>query len=169
MLVKLLARDVAIVALTVLVWHLAADASARPGMRGDFAGVLAGLTIGLCGYLLHEWGHLLGALAARSSVRPARSLASGFLFSFDSRANTRRQFLALSLGGWAATALVLWFVYERLPSELFASRVARGVVTANVLLVVLIEVPLVAWALVTGRVPPVDNQPAPAPLPAGAD
>ena len=162
MLAKLLARDLAIVALTALVWHLAADASAVPGLRGDFAGVVAGLTIGVCGYLLHEWGHLLGALAAGSTVHPARSLASNFLFSFDSRASTRRQFLALSLGGWVATALALWFVYAQLPSDLFASRVARGVVVANVLLVVLIEVPLVAWSLVTGRVPPVDNQRAPA-------
>jgi hypothetical protein len=130
-------------------------------MRGDFAGVVAGVTIGVSGYLLHEWGHLLGALAAGSTVRPGRSLASGFLFSFDSRANTRRQFLALSFGGWLATALVLWFVYAQLPSDLFASRVARGVVAANVLLVVLLEIPLVVFSLVTGRVPPVDNQRAP--------
>jgi len=158
MFVKLLVRDVALIALTALVWHLGADASARPGIGGDFAGVLAGVTIGVCGYLLHEWGHLLGALATGSSVTPGRSLASGFLFSFDSRANDRRQFLALSLGGWIATALVLWFVYDGLPSELFATRVARGVVAANVLLVVLIEIPLVVFSLATGRVPPVDNQ-----------
>jgi len=161
MFAKLLARDVLIVLLTAVVWHLAAESSATPGMRGDFAGVVAGVTIGVSGYLLHEWGHLLGALAAGSTVRPGRSLASGFLFSFDSRANTRRQFLALSFGGWIATAAVLWFVYAQLPSELFASRVARGVVAANVLLVVLLEIPLVAFSLVTGRVPPVDNQRAP--------
>lgn len=169
MFAKLLARDLIIVALTALVWHLAAAASARPGMPGDLAGVLAGVTIGVCGYLLHEWGHLLGALSAGSTVRPGRSLASGFLFSFDSRANTRRQFVALSLGGWLATTLALWFVYAALPSDLFASRVARGFVTANVALVVLIEIPLVVYSLATGRVPPVDNQPATAPVAVGAD
>ncbi len=163
MLVKLLARDAALVALTVLLWRLVAGASAQPGLAGDAAGVLAGAAVGVCGYLAHEWGHLLGALAGGSTVHPARSLASGFLFSFDSRANSRRQFLALSLGGWLATAGVLWFVYAALPAGLFASRVACGVVAANVLLVVLIEVPLVLYSLVTGRVPPVDNQrPAPA-------
>jgi hypothetical protein len=160
MLAKLLARDLAIVALTALIWQLGAEASAVPGLRGDFAGVLAGVTIGVSAYLLHEWGHLVGAMLAGSTVHPARSLASGFLFSFDSRANTRRQFLSLSFGGWLATAIVLWAVYAQLPSELFASRVARGVVTANVLLVIVIEVPLVAWSLLTGRVPPVENQPA---------
>jgi hypothetical protein len=166
MFAKILARDLVIVALTALIWHLGAAASATPGVPGDFAGVLAGVTVGLCAYLLHEWGHLAGALAAGSSVRPPRSLASGFLFSFDSRRNTRRQFLALSFGGWATTALAVWLVYAKLP-DLFAARVARGVVLANVLLVIAIELPLVAWSLWTGRVPPVENQRAAAPVAAG--
>lgn len=169
MFAKLFVRDAAIVALTAWIWHLAAGASADAGLRGDFAGVLAGVTIGLCGYLVHEWGHLTGAVLAGSTVRPGRSLASGFLFSFDSQANTRRQFVALSLGGWAATAVVLWGVYAWLPDGLFASRVARGFVAGNVLLVVVIELPLVAYALVTGNVPPVENQPSAARATAGAE
>jgi hypothetical protein len=168
MFAKLLARDLTIVALAALLWRVAAAASATPGFAGDLAGVLAGATLGACAYLLHEWGHLAGALLAGSSVRPGRSLASGFLFSFDSRANTRRQFLALSLGGWSATALALGLAYARLPDDLFATRVARGVVDANVLLVILLEVPLVAWSLWTGRVPPVENQRAPQPVAAAA-
>lgn len=169
MFAKLLARDLTIVALTALIWRVGASASAEPGMAGDFAGVLAGITIGASGYLLHEWGHLLGALLSGSAVTAPRSVASAFLFSFDSRANTRGQFLSLSFGGWIASGLVLWAVYAVLPGELFASRVARGVVAANVLLIVLIEIPLVVYALVTGRVPPVDNQRAPAPVAATAD
>jgi hypothetical protein len=168
MFIKLLIRDLAIVTVTALIWIYGAGASAQPGLRGDFLGVLAGVTIGVCGYLLHEWGHLLGAVAAGSTVRAPKSVASGFLFSFDSRANSRRQFLALSFGGWLATAIVLWMVYARLPQDLFASRVAGGVVTANVLLVLVIEVPLVAYSLWTGRVPPVDNQRA-APVAALSD
>jgi hypothetical protein len=169
MFAKLLARDLSIVALTALIWRLGASVSAEPGMAGDFAGVLAGITIGVCGYLLHEWGHLAGALLAGSTVTAPKSVASGFLFSFDSRANTRGQFLSLSFGGWIASVLVLWFVYAALPGELFASRVARGVVAGNILLIVLIEIPLVVYALVTGRVPPVDNQRAPAAAAAIAD
>jgi len=161
MFAKLLARDLTIIALTALIWRLGASVSATPGIPGDFAGVLAGIAIGASGYLLHEWGHLAGALLSGSAVTPPRSVASGFLFSFDSRANTRGQFLALSFGGWIASLLELWLVYAELPGELFASRVARGVVAGNMLLIVLIEIPLVVYSLVTGRVPPVDNQPAP--------
>ena len=160
MFAKLFVRDAVIVGLTAGIWHLAAGASADAGFRGDFAGVLAGVTIGVCGYLLHEWGHLAGALLAGSAVQPGRSLASGFLFSFDAHGNTRRQFLALSLGGWTATAFVLWGVYAWLPDGLFASRVARGFVTGNTLLVVFIEMPLVVYSLITGNVPPVENQPS---------
>jgi hypothetical protein len=164
MFTKILARDLTIIALAALLWRVAAGASATPGFAGDLAGVLTGAMLGVCAYLLHEWGHLAGARLAGSSVRPARSLASGFLFSFDSRANTRRQFLSLSLGGWSATALALGIAYAKLPDGLFATRVARGVVDANVLLVIAIEVPLVAWSLWTGRVPPVENQRTPAPV-----
>lgn len=160
MFAKLFVRDAVIVALTAWIWHLVAGASADAGLRGDFAGVIAGVTIGLCGYLVHEWGHLAGAVVAGSAVQPGRSLAAGFLFSFDSHGNTRRQFIALSLGGWIATAFVLWGVYAWLPDGLFASRVARGFVAANVLLVVFIEIPLVLYSLVTGNVPPVENQPS---------
>lgn len=164
MFIKLLARDLSILALTALIWHLGAAASAHPGMRGDVAGVLAGATIGICAYLVHEWGHLLGAVFSGSTVRPGRTLAAGFLFSFDSRANTRRQFLTMSFAGWLATALALWMVYARLPADLFASRVACGVVAANVLLVIVVEVPLVVYSLLTGRVPPVENQAVASPL-----
>jgi hypothetical protein len=168
MFAKLFVRDLVIVGLTALLWHFAAAASADAGFRGDAAGVLAGVMIGVSGYLLHEWGHLLGGLVAGSTVRPGRGLASGFLFSFDSTANTRRQFIALSLGGWISTAIVLWGVYTLLPDGLFAARVARGVVAANVLLILLLEVPLVLYALVTGNVPPVENQPSATPAVAAA-
>lgn len=160
MFAKLFARDAVIIALTAWIWRLTAGASADAGFRGDVAGVIAGVTIGVCGYLLHEWGHLVGAVVAGSAVQPGRSLAAGFLFSFDSHRNTRKQFIALSLGGWIATAFVLWGVYAWLPDGLFASRVARGFVAGNVLLVVFIEIPLVLYSLVTGNVPPVENQPS---------
>jgi hypothetical protein len=158
MLGKLLVRDVVLLSAAGLLWWLGAAASAGQGPLADLAGVVAGLSTGVCVFLVHEWGHWLGAFATSASVTPAKSLASPFLFSFDSQANSRRQFLVMSFGGWAASAIIAALAYTLLPGELFAARVARGVVSLNVFLIVLIEVPLVAWALVTGRVPPVENQ-----------
>ena len=158
MFAKLLARDVVIVAVAGGLWWLGAAASAGTGPLGDLAGVVAGLATGICVFLIHEWGHWLGAVGTGAKVTPARSLASPFLFSFDSRDNSRRQFLLMSFGGWIASALVAALAYALLPGDLFAARVARGVVSLNVFLIVLIELPLVVFSLVTGRVPPVENQ-----------
>lgn len=44
-----------------------------------------------------------------------------------------------------------------LPSELLASRVARGMALLSVLLVVATEVPLLLRAYWTGRIPPVET------------
>ena len=155
---KLLARDLVIITVAVLLWKLGAATSAGQGPLGDLAGVVAGLSVGVCVFLVHEWGHWLGAVATASKLTPAKTLTSPFLFSYDSRSNSRHQFLVMSFGGWAASALAAVAAYALLSPELFAARVARGVVALNVALIVLIEVPLVAFSLFTGRVPPVENQ-----------
>ncbi len=161
MFLKLAVRDLVIVGGAVLLWRAGATASATPGALADFTGVVVGLLAGVCIFVLHEWGHLLGAFVTGSTISAPRSIRTPFLFSFDSRRNTRRQFLVMSFAGWAATLACVWIACALLPPDLFAARVARGVVMANALLVVVIEVPLVAFSLFTGRVPPVETQAAP--------
>lgn len=162
---KLLARDLVVVAVAALAWWLLAPLSAGAGAVSDFSGFLAGALAGAGAFLLHEWGHLLGALASRSAVRPAESLRSPFVFAFDSRASSRAQFLVMSFAGFAATAAVVWVAYAVLPSELLASRVARGAVLFLAFLGVVLEVPLVVYALATGRVPPLEGRQSSPPEP----
>lgn len=157
MVAKLAVRDLTILTVAVLLWGLASGFSAGGGAVSDFSGLVVGLALGSCAFIVHEWGHFLGALAARSAVRPGQSLRSLFVFSFDSRLNSRGQFLAMSFAGFAATAAAVWASYALLPSDLLASRVARGVALVSAFLGVFIEVPLVGWALWTGRVPPVET------------
>jgi hypothetical protein len=156
---KLLVRDLGVVALAALAWLLLAPLSAGAGALSDFSGVVAGALAGAGAFLLHEWGHLLGALASRSAVRPTESLRSPFVFAFDSRANSRAQFLVMSFAGFAATAAGVWAAYAMLPPELLASRVARGAVVFLAFLGVVLEVPLVVYALASGRVPPLEAAP----------
>jgi hypothetical protein len=158
---KMLLRDLAIVGGAGLLWLVLAGHSAGTGPLADFTGVLAGFAVGLCPFVLHEWGHLLGAVATRSTVQPPTTLATPYLFSFDSKRNSRRQFLAMSFSGWAVSIAVAWAIYTQLPPDLLATRVARGVVVLAIGLVILIEVPLVAFSLLTGRVPPVETQSRP--------
>jgi hypothetical protein len=160
MFLKLAVRDFALVVAAAAVWVLLAGHSAGTGFVGDLSGVVAGLALGVSAYLLHEWGHLLAAVAARSVVTPAARLASPFVFGFDAERNGLRQFLVMSAGGFVATGLLVWGFYARLPDDLLASHVARGVVGFLALLVVVLELPLVVWGLVTRGVPaPVDVKP----------
>jgi hypothetical protein len=160
---RFLVRDAAILLGSALLWALVARRSAVPGIVADTTGVLAGALLGGCALLVHEWGHLLGALASRSAVRPGASLRSLFVFRFDAQRSSRAQFVAMSLGGWVGTALAASGA-SFLPPDDLASRVARGLTWVSVLLVVIIEVPLVTRALWTGRVPglvDLDRKPGP--------
>jgi hypothetical protein len=150
---KFALRDLAIVATAALVWRYAAALSAGFGPASDLAGVVAGFLVGLSGFVLHEWGHVLGAVAVGAVVHPNTRLNSGFLFSFDTRTSTLRQFLVMSVGGFVVTGALLLVVYRVLPEPLFATRVARGLALFLASLTVLLEFPLVAVALLTGRAP----------------
>lgn len=150
-------RDAAIVAAAGLLWWLAAARSAGDGMLSDLAGVVVGLAVGVSVFALHEWGHLIGALLSRSVVRPADSLRSAYLFSYDSRRNSRPQFLVMSVGGFLVTGAAVAFVVLGLPDDLLATRVARGSVAFLATLTVVLEFPLVFVALVRRTLPPVET------------
>jgi len=154
---KLFARDLAIVAALVALWWLVARFSAGAGPVADLCGLLAGVALGVCALPLHEWGHFLGAVASRSEMSAAESLRKVFAFSFDSRRNSLRQFLAMTFGGWIGTAAAVGVAYGALPPDLLATRVARGMTLLSVLLVVVTEVPLLARAFWSGRIPPVET------------
>ena len=146
MYLRFAARDVSILAISVGFWWLLAERSSGVGVVADFAGVAAGLLLGVCAYLLHEWGHLLGALVTRSRLKVAQSLRAAFIFSFDSKENSLAQFLVMSFSGFAATAAVVWAYYVYLPEGLLATRVARGVVLLLAFGGLMLEFPLVLFA-----------------------
>ncbi len=154
---KLAVRDALLIALAAALWTWAGPLSAGTGMVSDFAGLLVGLSLAASAYLLHEWGHLLGGLAARSRVHAPERRTSISLFRFDSRRNSRRQFLVMSFSGFAVTGIVLWVAYALLPDEQLASRVARGGVLVLTFLTVFVEFPLVLWSLVSSTLPPVET------------
>lgn len=160
MFLKFAVRDLAILGASAGLWHMIAAWSAGAGVVADLAGVLAGLAAGAAAYVVHEWGHLLAAFAARSTVTPGARLSSAFVFGFDAEGNTLRQFVIMSLGGFVATALLVWGFYTYLPDDLLASRVARGVVVFLALLGVVLELPLFLWGILTQGVPaPADVKP----------
>lgn len=162
MYVKMALRDLGIVLTASLAWRYGAHLSAGTGPVADVTGVLLGLALGVCAFVAHEWGHFLGALAGGSVVYPPRGVASVYLFSFDSKRNSRRQFLVMSFSGFAVTAAAVWVTQALLPDGLLATRVARGAILFLASLTVLFEIPLVLWAVLVGSLPPVETFAAPA-------
>ena len=61
----------------------------------------------------------------------------------------------MSLGGFAVTAIAVWFAYGWLPGEPLAARVARGGITLLASITLFVEVPLLLAGLATGRIPSV--------------
>ncbi len=149
-------RDGLFVAVAFLSWQGFAQLTAADGALADALGVVLGLSVALACYFGHEWGHLLGALATGSKVAAPEKLTGLSLFSFDSKVNDRRQFLVMSFSGFAMTGVALAVVYFLLPDGLLATRVARGGVLFLTTLTVVLEFPLVVWALVRQDLPPVE-------------
>jgi len=146
-------RDGTIIAISLALWWLLAERSSGSGWLADFSGVAVGLLFGVSAYVLHEWGHLLGALATRSRVAVSRNLRSGFMFSYPAEGNSLGQFLVMSFSGFAATALVVWAYHVHLPDGLLATRVARGSSLVLAFLTLVLEFPLVLLSLRQRTVP----------------
>lgn len=145
-------RDVTILVSTIVAWWWSVAVEA-PSALASALSIAAGVGAAVCAYNLHEWGHLVGAVATGSVYVPAKRLYSPFLFSYDAEKNTRNQFLVMSLAGFAATAafvaaFVLW-----MPQEQMAGRIALrgGLILAA--LTVIIELPIFFTALFRNKVP----------------
>ena len=149
-------RDTLLVAAILAVWRYAAPVTADPGPRGDFVGFLVGLSLGVAAFLFHEWGHWLGARLGSSAIQAPKSLRTIYLFSYDSKSNSRGQFLAMSFSGFAATGVAVWASYALLPDGELASHVARGAILTLAFLTVFVEFPLVVWSIFTNTLPPVE-------------
>ena len=154
--ISLALRDILLVAAILVAWTYAAPLTVEPGPRSDFLGLLVGLSLGVATFLFHEWGHWLGAWLSSSAIRAPESLRTIYLFSYDSKANSRGQFLAMSFSGFAATGVAVWAGYALLPDAELASRVARGAILSLAFLTVFVEFPLVAWSLFAKTLPPVE-------------
>ena len=111
---------------------------------------------GLCAFLFHEWGHLIGAYVSKAVVHPAPSLFSPLLFDLDSRGNSRGQFLYVSAAGFIATSLFLFVFSFFLPLGLFAGKLAIYIGLGLSALTVFIEFPI-AWVVYRGsKIPRVE-------------
>ena len=141
-------RDSFIFLVTLLLWQNLSDTYLFHG--------IAGLLAGLCAFLFHEWGHLIGACISKAVAHPAPSLFSPLLFDLDSQGNSRGQFLYVSAAGFIATSLFLFVFSFFLPLGLFAGKLAIYIGLGLAALTVFIEFPI-AWVVYRGsKIPRVE-------------
>ncbi|HVT36594.1 MAG TPA: hypothetical protein VHE37_13480 [Nevskiaceae bacterium] len=149
-------RDATSAAITVALWMWTLHTGAAHDAQTVTLHLVTALFTVLAGYLVHEWGHLLGALYAHGVVHLPPTPLATFLFRFDTVRNTRAQFTAMSLGGFIASVLAVALLLWLLPFQLLASRVALALVALGVIATFILEVPS-AWRVHRG-----------APMPQGA-
>lgn len=145
-------RDAMILVVTLVLWWLSLSAEPDTTFHAVLS-VSAGMGAAICAYNLHEWGHLLGAHLTRSVYTPAKRLISPFLFSYDADHNTRRQFLIMSLAGFAATAVFVAVYWLWMPQDRQAGRIALRGALILAGLTVIIEFPIFFRALLGSTVP----------------
>ncbi len=135
-------RDVVVTALVVWAYLVERGATTQDGVvRFWLLTVGVGVGCALVGFLLHEWGHLLGSVWSGSVVHFSPRLTSVFLFHFDTRANDRRQFMWMSMGGYLASAIGLVAVGCAVSPERASGRIAIALVALGVLVTLVLEVP----------------------------
>ena len=156
-LLALIVRDGLLIGLAFLLWRWTLEAGPAETSGGYALHLGTALMTVLCGYLLHEWGHLIGALLVRANVVLPRMFESPFLFRFDLHRNSRRQFTWMASGGFVSSLLLVAFLIWALPAGLLASQVALGLTGLGVLATLVIEVPEFWGVVVKGG-----------PLPTGA-
>lgn len=134
-------RDLAVALGSLALWqwsHRLQDAGAS---GATITSVAAGVLLTVAAYFAHEWGHLGGALLARSRVHYPRGAWTLFLFRFDVDRNGRREFLAMSLGGYLASILVVALFLAGLSWHYLADAIALSLTALGVLATFILELP----------------------------
>ena len=146
------ARDLGILGATIVLWVV--SVRMEPGTTlSSVVAASAGVGAAICAFNLHEWGHLIGAWLTDSVFTPAKRLISPFLFAYSAEENTKRQFLVMSLAGFAATAVYMAAFWLWMPQDQLAGRVAFRGAAILASLTVILEFPIFFRALLGSTVP----------------
>jgi hypothetical protein len=134
----------AALALALLVLFAAADswqmlsAIALANLFSVVVGLLAGA---LLTTLLHEWSHLLGARLTGARYSPARR-PSLLVFDWDFGANTRRQFLVMSVAGTLGSVAAVYLLCSTVPGNAPGRIALQGAAWGSLVFAAVIEWPV---------------------------
>jgi hypothetical protein len=151
----LVARDLSLLLLACVA--LVLDAHLRATIAQSAltitVGVIAGVLVAVAGFIGHEWGHLAGSLLTKSAVHYPQTALSPLLFHFDTKRNDRAQFLAMSWGGYIATALGTALVVAIVDARAWSGRVALVLTVGGMIVTLVAEVPTTVRVLLGRPLP----------------
>lgn len=142
-----IARDTLFFAATVGLWWLERRSSGSTGASARALQTAAGVSAAVVGFLIHEWGHLAGALLAKSRVHYPNRILAPLLFHFDSASNDKRQFLFMSYGGYLASAVGVALIASLAPLDARSGRLALGLAGLGLVVTFVAEVPITVRVL----------------------
>jgi uncharacterized membrane protein len=145
---NMLLRDVVVIVATLALWRWSRELDAAQGALAIPVAILAGASAAVAGFLLHEWGHLIGALIGGSAVEYPSTIRSIFLFKFG-ESNGRHQYLWMSGGGFAASIVVIAVLAFTLSFHALADWIAIALVVIGVIATFILELPP-AWRVLRG-------------------
>lgn len=131
-------RDLVVLTVMGIAWWLEGRWA---GVAGMAVAIGAGALTTVVAFLGHEWGHLTGCWLSGARVHAPAKLWSVFLFFFDVKRNDRRQFLALSWGGYVASLLALAIMAFTVPTDRLAGWVAWALTAVGIAVTFALEVP----------------------------
>lgn len=150
MFLKFVVRDVVLLILCVMLWkYTFQHAASLAGWLSVSLQIGVALLTTLVGFLVHEWGHLLGAFAWRAKVHAPHRWYELFLFHFDGRSNNAPQFIAMSVGGFIASGLVVVTMLALLPLGTLGGILALVFGGLGVLATFVLEFPT-TWRVMRG-------------------
>lgn len=149
---KLLIRDLVLVGL-MLALVAAALGHQGGGLGHVLLSVIAAVFVGLCGHLVHEYGHLAGSLLTRSRVRFPTALTAPLVFDFDVAANSRAQFLAMSAGGYLGSVVGVALIAALLPLDQLVGQLSLALALLGLIVSAVLEGPT-TWRVARGGEPP---------------
>jgi hypothetical protein len=147
-------RDFVLLGICLLLWQLNMSALASTNLfTAVLCSALTVIATVLVSFEVHEWGHLTGAVASGSTVYAPRQLIHPFLFHFDGKKNSRQQFVAMSVGGLAASLIASAVLLATLPLATWSAKIILGIVVIGIIATFVREVPE-AWRVHRGIATP---------------
>ena len=114
--------------------------------------VLLALLSTLIAFFAHEWGHYFAGRFYGAKLKPSNKMNTLFLFKII-KLSSIKSFVALSLGGYLASIIMVLLFVFLLPKGLWSTIITLALTAVGVVVTLFLEVPELIRVLKTKKFP----------------